>query len=1049
MRLNHVAILLVLAGCQLPRVDASSQKIISPDGEDTGSPSLFPGVVWFGNRCSGALISPSHVLTAAHCVNNPEAGRGAVTFGGDQLNSRPEFSREVVDCQWLPDYAGTTPSTTCGPTSLAENDHQAIQNDLAILTLDAPVPAAWSGLPEATPFHETATATPSAGTEVTQIGFGLLIAAASDRLNPVYGAKVRRYENIAIDNHYVGPFGELLQYTYGSDPVATNGDSGGPTVLAGTATATRAETIVGVHSVQHVPFGAVEPDYGDDVSTGAAAVQAFITAAIDSEPDGRLDYHCPLDSTPRGFSLAATPSNDPDGDGYLDATEDNCPGVYNPCQTDFDADGHGNACDQCPRDGTISGAPSTDADEDGVDDSCDNCPTYNPIQRDIDADGIGDVCDACQGTFGGAESDPDSDGDGYKDACDTCPAVYNPLQTDTEGGAYGDGTGDVCDICPADMDVLQANSNEDAEVAHLLTLGADVGPRGSCRTTADCSSGEACARHRCWPVFDSTVAVTCTSNADCAVGFRCQGRCTPDLRGDACDSVPVARTILGESESPLGGGGATFQTDAMVTTGIVADEDSPQFRTGYRFCECPNATGDDPGVRAACAADFGCTVAANVVYDQVTESAVWRWMTVDDPATSSSEPAASEFLHDYGEVPRPPDFTPSWRFKDDVARWGGVTNIPGQPFADTTFAGIVWSRTVGTASSAFTAPDSELAHNYYAGPVSSSTAREPLPCVDVLGPAMFVPNCLACGSMLPNPFFAISRGGCNGPGPFISAGAERWEGFAIPGLANLDPAAVSFRLWITPSESMLSWGELGIHAVSPLESLAIAPDNEGSLAVTSVDFDVCNRRSGCSVDGSGFALSAREGLFWVVRGQDSLVASIGGDGPHNVSAFTNVSDVVWYRATYSPVLRAVLVARDAGDGVLAVEAVPINGDDSYELVQLGEFADSYGFLAADDTGLWVGLSGRDEYRVVRLEFLGASVAPTGVVTASGALADPAFRMASAVVSAGGVSFPVSHSWVDNGGTLLVDIQSTASDEVAAVRFTELTPCTTIGACLSL
>ncbi len=71
---------------------------------------------------------------------------------------------------------------------------------------------------------------------------------------------------------------------------------------------------------------------------------------------------------------------DDDGDGVADS-EDNCPSVSNPDQTDADEDGMGDACDP-------------DDDNDGVLDADDNCPTtYNPDQTDSDGDGIGDACE--------------------------------------------------------------------------------------------------------------------------------------------------------------------------------------------------------------------------------------------------------------------------------------------------------------------------------------------------------------------------------------------------------------------------------------------------------------------------------------------------------------------------------------------------------------------------------------------------------------------------------------------------------------------------------
>jgi hypothetical protein len=72
---------------------------------------------------------------------------------------------------------------------------------------------------------------------------------------------------------------------------------------------------------------------------------------------------------------------------------DNCPGVFNPDQTDTDADGLGDLCD-------------SDDDNDGILDVADNCPIVaNPDQADSNHDGIGDACSSAP--VGGIAELPD------------------------------------------------------------------------------------------------------------------------------------------------------------------------------------------------------------------------------------------------------------------------------------------------------------------------------------------------------------------------------------------------------------------------------------------------------------------------------------------------------------------------------------------------------------------------------------------------------------------------------------------------------------------
>ena len=93
-------------------------------------------------------------------------------------------------------------------------------------------------------------------------------------------------------------------------------------------------------------------------------------------------------------------SSDSDGDGIID-TNDNCPSVANPSQTDTDGDGQGDACD-------------ADDDNDGVQDTADAFPLDAAESVDTDGDGMGDVF---ENRFGLNPDDPndaglDGDADG-------------------------------------------------------------------------------------------------------------------------------------------------------------------------------------------------------------------------------------------------------------------------------------------------------------------------------------------------------------------------------------------------------------------------------------------------------------------------------------------------------------------------------------------------------------------------------------------------------------------------------------------------------------
>ncbi|PKK82522.1 MAG: hypothetical protein CVT49_13290 [candidate division Zixibacteria bacterium HGW-Zixibacteria-1] len=170
---------------------------------------------------------------------------------------------------------------------------------------------------------------------------------------------------------------------------------------------------------------------------------------------------------------------DGDGDGFGDPEQttntcrpDNCPGTYNPDQVDSDADGLGDACDNCPNDpyndwdndgvcGDIDNCPvvantsQADDDGDGIGNACDNCPAVGNLQQfDSDHDNVGDICDNCPDMPNLSQANNDSDELG--DACDNCPEADNQDQVDGDA----DGVGDVCDNCPLDYNPDQADANQ-------------------------------------------------------------------------------------------------------------------------------------------------------------------------------------------------------------------------------------------------------------------------------------------------------------------------------------------------------------------------------------------------------------------------------------------------------------------------------------------------------------------------------------------------------------------------------------------------------------